>query len=241
MPPVTGTLPDKTKHLLSSLVAPKFEGYFSFTSQCLRSIPLPLAQQRFLYPDPSMISDLNFLWLVFADVYEIFREVHGKAGATTLANVIMHAPILKKQFVRILEGDHQAHDGEFWHTPKTGRLCQVRRDDAPNHLHEVLRTLRNGFAHAHWLYEDLTASDYWKKRGWKGKTPRAFDLENRPKNNYLTYIADARPPFKPDHFWDLKDLRILITPAPVLRYHLHAVLNVMLTGREIDIFGNPLL
>jgi len=221
----------------SRLIAPKFEAYFSFTGALCRSVPIP--QGGYVYPDASMIADLNFLWLVFADVCQIADE-KGKRWEELLASLVDSESFLKRQFCRILEGDSKHPDGEFWHAP-AGQLRLVHRTEALNkRLKDVLKTLRNGFAHTHWLYHDLSAPDYWKERGWNtAKAPADFKLQDRPKKNYLTYIADALPPFNPDSFWELKDLRILITPAAVLRYHLHLFLAFLLTEKKVDLFGSP--
>jgi hypothetical protein len=80
--------------------------------------------------------------------------------------------------------------------------------------------------------------EYWKKRGWQtAGAPPAFNLESRLAKNYMTYIADAAD-WRPENFWSLKDLRILVTPSPVLRYHLHLFLNYVLNGSRKDVFGN---
>ena len=228
--PAKATLLTEARRLLR----PKFEAYFSFTGALCRSVPLP--QGGHIYPDASMISDLNFLWLVFADVYQIAHE-RGK----DLASLVDSEFFLKQQFRRILEGDCPQHpDSEFWHTSKKGHLLLVPPPKALNErLKDVLRTLRNGFAHVQWLYHDLSALEYWNERGWDtANAPSSFDLRGRPKKNYMMYIADGRG-FRPNAFWDVEDLRILITPAAVLRYHLHLFLSFLLTGMKVDVFGNP--
>jgi len=116
----------------------------------------------------------------------------------------------------------------------------VSTDDAiqQHHLEKLLRTLRNGFAHFHWRYDNLSARDYWRAQNWSTQgAPAAFDLNNRPPNNYMTYIADGNR-WDPNCFWNLKDLRILATPIPCLRYFLHLNLQKLLNNTRIDIFGN---
>ena len=208
------------------LVGPKFEAYFSFTGALCRSVPLP--QGGYTYPDASMISDLNFLWLVFADVCQIAGE-----QGERLASLVDSDSFLKQQFRCILEHP----DGEFWHAPNGQRL--VPQPEALNKgLKDVLRTLRNGFAHAHWLYHDLSALEYWNERGWAINAPHDFNLRGRPRKNYMMYIADAKT-LELGSFWTSENLRILITPAAVLRYHLHLFLAFLLTGMKVDVFGNP--
>ncbi len=108
-------------------------------------------------------------------------------------------------------------------------------------LGDVLRTLRNGFAHSHWVYGNLSALDCWRALGWKttGKHARLFDLENRPAKNYAIYVADA-PGWNTEEFWSRDGLRILVTPSHVLRYHLHLMLNYTLNASRTDVFGNVL-
>jgi hypothetical protein len=230
IPLVASVLSDDKRRLLNDVIAPKFEAYFLFTKDLSRSIPLPGG--IFLYPDNSLISDLNFLWIVFVDVHEI-------VGRVGLADLVRRDPFLQQQIFQIVEGDGRDPDGEFWLQRKCGTLSRLRTHDAVNkYLKDVLRTLRNGFAHANWLYEDLSASDYWKKRGWDTtNAPAVFNLSQRAKKNYLTYIADAHD-FDGLRFWKLENLRILITPAHVLRYHLHLLLKFLLTGHKVDVFGS---
>ena len=229
IPSVISVLSDDNRRLLEDVVAPKFNAYFSFTKDLIRSIPLEAGV--FIYPDNSLNSDLNFLWLIFTDVHEI-------VGRPGLAELVKCEPFFQQQFFQIVEGDRNNPNGEFWHQAKPGTLTQISTHDAVNgHLESLFRTLRNGFAHAHWLYENLSASDYWKKRGWEtADAPVSFNLSQRPRKNYLTYIADA-PDFDEHRFWKLEDLRILITPAHLLRYHLHLFLSFLLTGQKLDVFG----
>jgi hypothetical protein len=227
MAPAKATLLTEARRL----VGPKFEAYFSFTGALCRSVRLPQGVYR--YPDASMISDLNFLWSVFADVYQVADE-----QGECLASLVDSYPFLKQQFHGILEGGRPQHpDGEFWHAPKGQCLRSVPRPEAlDTGLKEVLRTLRNGFAHVHWLYDDLSALEYWKKRGWDINAPPDFNLRGRPQKNYMMYIADAKK-LEPRSFWTSENLRILITPAAILRYHLHLFLAFLLTGMKVDVFG----
>jgi hypothetical protein len=84
----------------------------------------------------------------------------------------------------------------------------------------------------------LSAADYWKELGWDtaAAVPQ-FNLQNRHKKNYMMYIADARD-FDPRTFWQLTDLRILVTHSSTLRYHLHQLLNFILNGSKEDVFGH---
>src|ERR1700683_2909828 len=93
------------------LIGPKFEAYFSFTGELRRSVPLPKGGN--IYPDASMISGLNFLWLVFAEVHQLALDMD-----EDLAALVKSDSFLKEQFRRILEGDSAEHpDGEFWYSP----------------------------------------------------------------------------------------------------------------------------
>jgi hypothetical protein len=117
----------------------------------------------------------------------------------------------------------------------------VSTDDAVSvHLKQLLRTLRNGFLHFHWRYENLSALDYWNAQHWStdGATAPLFDLPNRSHKNYMAYIADAAS-WDPTRFWDLKGLRILVTPYSALRYYLHLSLQQLLNNSRVDVFGVP--
>jgi hypothetical protein len=153
IPSVISVLSNDNRRLHEDVVAPKFNAYFSFTKDLIRSIPLGVGV--YIYADNSLNSDLNFLWLIFTDVHEI-------VGKPEMADLVKREPFFQQQFFQIVEGDLNNPNGEFWHQVKPGTLSRISTHDAVNrHLESLFRTLRNGFAHAHWLYEDLSASDYW--------------------------------------------------------------------------------
>lgn len=232
LPPVTDKLNAGVKRLLLGMVKPKFDAYFLLTSKTQmtlpRSVPDPHGESFFIYPNVTMILDLTFLWSIFADVYQIL------GGPEPLASFVHSDPYLKSHFERIVEG-HSAQDpdGEFWHFP-AGRVPRERA--ANQSLEAVLRTLRNGLAHSLWLYTNLSAFEYWNEMGWDTtNAPSSFNLQGRPKKNYMLYIADGRD-FEPHVFWNVNDLRILVTPATILRYHLHLLLNFVINGSKDDVF-----
>jgi hypothetical protein len=226
IPPMIAGLPRDKQSTLLTVAKPKFDAYLSITSNLQRSVWHP--QGFFIYPDQTMIADVVYLWAVFSDVYEILGKSDG------LSTIVRGEAGLRGDIQRIIE------DGSYWHSP-TGRASLERvppHEAVDTQLKHVLRTLRNGFAHSNWLYEDLSALEYWKKRGWQtANALPAFDLQNRPRKNYMTYIADAKR-WDPQNFWGLDDLRILVTPSPILRYHLHLFLNHVLNGSRKDVFGN---
>ena len=235
IPPIIAALPLDKQNSLLTVANPKFDAYFSLTSNWIRAVRVP--QGFNVYPDQTMIADMVYLWAVFTDVYEIL----GKADE--LATIIKGDADLKEHIRRIIEGNSSSDaDGSFWHKMGQGSLQQVPLHDAVDtELKHVLKTLRNGFAHSNWLYEDLSALEYWQKRGWQtANAPPAFCLQNRPAKNYMTYIADtsARDWRNEPDFWRMPDLRILVTRSPVLRYHLHLFLNYVLNGSRKDLFGN---
>jgi hypothetical protein len=231
-PPFVTALSQDVQTKLQTIVKPKFDAYFSFTSSgsgtSPRAVPDPLGQPWFVYPNQSMIPDITFLWSLFSDVYQVL------GGSAQLARFVKADADLKSDFYRIIEGSSPSDpDGSFWHFPR-GQVPLHEATDAE--LEYVLKTLRNGFAHSHWLYENLSAFDYWTRLGWQtAGSPPSFDLRNRPQKNYMTYIADARH-WKPESFWSMNDLRIVVTPSHVLRYHLHLFLNFVLNGSRTNVF-----
>ncbi len=187
-----------------------------------------------LYSNESMISDLMVFWSLFNDVFELI----GKNG---LAEIIRADDFTLYQFRRIVQGESPCEqDGAFWYFSKDAMraipLARAIGDDLP----DVLRTLRNGYAHIHWIYVDLSAIEYWETMGWQTENSiPAFDLHHRQAKNYMIYIADAGN-WNPQHFWSLPNLRIMVTHTAVLRYHLHLFLNYVLNGSMIDLFGNDI-
>jgi hypothetical protein len=180
------------------------------------------------------MSDLTILASLFGEIDQAFKD-HSTRSA--FAAALHGSADLREDFRKIVEGDA---NGSFWITGQGG-LARVSPDDAiQHHLEPLLRTLRNGFAHFHWRYDNLSALEYWHAQNWSTqRAPDAFDLNNRPPNNYMTYIADGKPPWAPNRFWELRDLRILATPIPCLRYFLHLNLQQLLNNTRIDIFGKP--
>lgn len=138
------------------------------------------------------------------------------------------------EFYRVVE------DGEFWDSFRQVRnLQQVPLAVAvPNRIGDICDVLRNGFAHFHWHFQNLSGQDYWSSQGWDITQPQpVFNLSNRPEDNYRAYIVDATPPWTPSSFWDMPNLRILVTSFGTLRYHLHRFLNIVLNDSHNDVFS----
>jgi hypothetical protein len=234
MHPALSHLPRASLDALENSVRPKFNAYFGFTRSLSRGVP-DARHHCFIYPDDSLMSDLTVLAALFGETYQAFQE---RTALSQFAAVLAGEANLREDFRRIVEGDPgQDPDGSFWifHPRGTGR---VSTDDAASvHLEQLLRTLRNGFLHFHWRYDNLSALNYWNAQHWStdGASPD-FDLANRPQKNYMAYVADAAK-WDPSRFWDLEDLRILVTPYSVLRYHLHLSLQQLLNESRIDVFG----
>lgn len=230
-------LPSGVKAAIETGIRERFDAYFTFTKSLTRSILQP--QGHFIYPNESMLSDLTVLSSLFAEVYQAFEE-HGGKVPGFVTYVLSELPLLV-DLGRILEGhDAQEQDGSYWDFSVTSAGPIPRADVlSAGHLDSLLRTLRNGFQHFHWRFENLSALDYWKARQWSTLgAPAAFNLSGRPPKNYMAYIADAYR-LDPQNFWQHKDLRILVTPHHVLRYHLYLFLHYLTYGRRLDIFGIP--
>lgn len=230
---VTKNLSQEKQEFLSKIIKPTFDNYFAFTKSLSRSSRN--TDNRYDYSNESLTSDLTILWAVFASVYQIAGD------SDELAKLVKDDEYLISHFKRILEGDLgdlAVRPGAcFWRVSSGEVLLQ---DALNGRLSDVLRTLRNGFAHSHWLYNNLTAFDYWKLQGWSTDNAHpSFDLTNRLANNYMLYIADANT-WRPEKFWAMSNLRIIVTPATILRYHLHLFLNYLLNNSKMDIFGDDI-
>ena len=233
IPAAVLALPPSVTAQLAALAKPKFDAYFSFTAAAPgvppRAVPDPHGQPWFIYPNQTLLPDLTFLWSVFADVYHIV------GGPEPLAALVRADPVLKQDVHRIVEGTSPSdQDGSFWLYPRGAIPIAVATDPE---LPSLLRTIRNGFAHSHWLLANLSAEDYWQALGWDiTGAPTQFNLGGRPPKNHLMYIADASMPWNSSRFWTMSNLRILVTPSHILRYHLHLFLNYILNGDRTDIF-----
>ena len=230
--PAGASLPPRAWQVLSNIVRPTFDAYMAVTAETVRSV-LADDGSYYIYPDAITTTDLVFFWALFVRVYEAIRDV----GKDELSRLMRADSNLSGDVRAIVRGDpDRGQEGSFWRIPDG----QVPVDEAVGSgLGELLKTLRNGFAHSHWVYANLSALECWQALGWGTKgADVAFDLAGRPARNYTMYIADAKPPWDSANFWALKDLRILVTPSHILRYHLHLMLNWMLHGTRKDIFGN---
>jgi hypothetical protein len=229
--PAVASLPPKTRDILSTVVKPTFDGYIAVTANSTRSVPAADGQY-FVYPSDITTTDLVFMWALLLRVYDAV------GGPDDLAQLLQADSELLSDARAIVGGEPEHNqEGSFWQFPDAG---QVPLDEAVGpKLGSVLKTLRNGFAHSHWVYKDLSALDYWQALGWETEgAKKQFHLQDRPARNYTMYVADASRPWDPANFWAMKDLRILATPSHVLRYRLHLMLNYILNGIRVDIFGS---
>jgi hypothetical protein len=236
MHPALTHLPRESLGILETSVRPKFNAYFAFTKDLRRAVSNN-PQGWFIYPDSSVMSDLTILGSLFGEIDQAFKE---HSTRSDFAAALAGDANLREDFRQIVEGNaDQRANGSFWITG-LGGLEKVSADDTiQHHLETLLRTLRNGFAHFHWRYDNLSALDYWDAQNWSAQgAPVAFDLNNRPAKNYMTYIADGIG-WDPNRFWNLGDLRIVATPIPCLRYFLHLNLQQLLNNTRVDMFGNP--
>jgi hypothetical protein len=235
--------PQGVRDVLSGSVRPKFNSYFSFTKANQRSVvtgTTPDGKPIFTYSDESMVPDIMVLLSLFGEMYEAFVTATANLADRNAALAAFFAadPTLVREIRRLLE------EGEYWESaaPGTRTLIQVPLVAAvPGRLPEISQVLRNGSAHFHWRYENLSAQDYWVRQGWDvGGHHSAFGLMTRAAVNYKAYIVDATPPWNSARFWDMRNLRILVTQFTVLRYHLHTFFNILLNGRSEDVFGHPI-
>jgi hypothetical protein len=230
--PAVTALTQAAQDTLANVVRRKFNAYFAFTpnDKCTRSVPIPNSPGVFTYPDNSVISDLTILWSIYSETYQIIRDSGERMSA-----FIARDPSLLNE-IRVI-----INSGEYWETNGTPpSLEQIPlAEAAANHVDEICRTLRNGYAHFRWRYDDLNARDYWLAQGWGMiSSPAGFNLAARPAKNYRAYIVDT-PKWSAAGFWQMPDLRIIVTGFGDLRYCLHRFLNIILNGDRKDIFGNP--
>ena len=132
-----------------------------------------------------MISDLTVIWSLFSEVYELLKE-----SKVDIARFFAADPRLEDEFQRIFR-----EGGEFWDSPSgTRSLRRVPVQDAvPGRLKDIWMTLRNGNAHFHWRYENLSALDYFTRQGWDtSNAAPIFDIVTRPADNYLRRPGGTR-------------------------------------------------
>ncbi len=235
------TLPQEFLDTRDSSLKPKFAAYFKFTEShpgyCVRSIAQtpPGVTPYYVYPNESMISDLTFLSSLFIEMYESLKTASGSAFEANVQKLYSTNPHLAAAFNHILE------NGEYWTSHRTTERTLQKRIDrraaTPDEIPGVWRTLRNGFAHFHWHFDNLSAMEYWKARNWDTTSEQTdFGLQGRLQGNYTAYIADAEG-WTPRQFWGMKDLRILVLQFDTLRYWLYVFFNILLNEDDSNVFG----
>lgn len=194
-----------------------------------RAIPRLEQPAVFVYPNDSILLDLTMFSTLFRDAYELL-------GGDRLAQEVTTQPELANAL------ESMFFDGEYWERPRISRAAFGPLQRAPSidagTYKNILRTLRNGFAHFHWRYDDLSAIEYWARQGWTTQDSEpAFDLAGRQAQNYLTYIVDSQS-WDPNAMWAEGDLRIAVVPVRELRFFLHQFLNILLNGDATTLFNH---
>jgi hypothetical protein len=168
------------------------------------------------------------LWSLYAEVFELL----GRAPGGGAAFVRSHPKLCDALLLIVRE------EGQLWRM-SSYEIVLVKDEDIEAHLGDLMKTLRDGYAHFNWRYDDCSATEYWDRMGWStAGAPREFAIEQRTKDNYRAYIVGAHPKWDPSAFWQTKPLTLVVTRYAPLRYHLHRFLNRLLTGSELDVFGH---
>ena len=210
---------EQIKKKLEAIMRPKFNAYVNFTQVLVRLIPEQ--NGAFTYPNDSMISDLIVFWSMFCEVYEML-------GPQGLEKIIKSNPLLLRHFNDLF------NKGNFLKKSDSGFNKQ---NDLNNSLEDYLKTLRNGYSHFHWCYENLSAIEYWNKMNWNiSNSLPTFLFTDYPAKNYTIYIADSHD-WNPEKFWQLCNLRMIIIENTHLRFYLHGFLNQLLNENDGNIFG----
>src|SRR5437667_3070280 len=185
--------------VLLTSIKPRLNAYMKMTAGATRARPNP--DGSFTYPDDTMMTNITFFWTLFNDVNAAFKS------KVQIEAAIVADPILENAFRGLFA------KGEFWYSPRKGvGNLQQMKSIAASEYETIWRTLRNGFAHFDWRYENLSALDYWTKQGWATAGAIAsFGLAGRTADNYLAYIADGVN-WKPSAMWQLKILAMFVTP-----------------------------
>ena len=234
------SLPPDVQRALQDRVARKFNAYMRFTQGGSRAVAERDADgqvKHYQYPDDSMIADLGAFWSLFGECREILCRTGAGLRQVNLLTFLQSDPVITAAVAKFVR-----EDGEFWESSGT-TLTKIKDADVEQYLPDIWRTLRNGYAHGRWSFGNFAAVDYWTRNGWDTTgAPSAFDLANRGEKNYVAYIVDAAvsntKPWDGATFWQMGDLRILVTPFGTLRFWLHMFLNILLNGDEANVFDH---
>jgi hypothetical protein len=225
MTTLASVLSNEEERRLVESVGGKFAAYLRFTpgARCTRFVPIP-GESAHRYPNESVVSDLAIFWTLFGEIYEILGSKIQTVGADARLSNILWQVI-----------DDPTGPGQFW--TSSGGSFQVETRRGVQEFASLARTLRNGYAHFHWHYDDLSATDYWNSMGWDtANAPGHFDLSSRGSGGYLAYIVDGTPPLHGATFWATKSLRILVAKYVLVRWHLYRFIRVLLDGTDDNLF-----
>jgi hypothetical protein len=178
MHPALSRLPQPLLDVLETSVRRKLNAYFEFTKGLQRSVPDLHGQPWFIYPEPSLVSDLLVLAALFGETYQAFDD-HAPNGRDDLATVLSSDPDLREDYRRLVEGESAKDpNGSFWVFSGPGQVSTT--DAVTTYMKDLVPTIRNGFLHFHWRFENQSAMDYWKAHHWSvaGADPR-FNLPSR--------------------------------------------------------------
>ncbi|MGA7743833.1 MAG: hypothetical protein ABSF35_25155 [Polyangia bacterium] len=201
-------------------LAERFDEYLDLTRHFDRSIENRNGTKPFFYPHASILCDIAYFFSCFSELFEIYKQ----ADLHVLVDALVADPFCQTQLQRMVEADPN-QKGYYWSSYKGRSLANAIpfSDFKPDDFHGLIKLLRNGPSHARWTFADLSPEDYFAKMEWAGG-PIPSDFPKQPANNWTIYIADADStgwPNKSTSFWGMANLRVLATPAHLLRYHLH--------------------
>jgi len=186
----------------------------------------------YVYPNPGLISDISMFWSLFCEIFEtIGRGLNSnKDMAQRLAGVVSTDAFLRGQLTRLVRGGTR---GFYW----LGGAGVVP-DPVTSTLPELLSTMRNGFSHFHWRYENLTAKEYFKSQGWQAVSDNPSFEQRATTAGHISYIVNSTArPWNGATLWSHRDLQILVTPYVDLRARLYTFINHFLCDRRLSLFG----
>jgi hypothetical protein len=212
-----------------------FDSYLTLNGGVIRCFPI--GPGNFMYPHPIAQQDMMVFSTIFTIVWEEIKD-YKEAKPPAPSSGVFSGEYTGKPDA-FAELANLAIPNGFWVMDEFGPKPTLKRQpvaDEPT-MFSLGRTLRNGFNHANYRYDDLSPDKYFARLDMT--TPDGVTDADKA-NNFRIFICDHRMNTK--LMAPGSKTRILDVPFAHLRYHLHLFLAKFFAAEGVgvvkDMFGS---